>query len=133
MSNVVLDGSGARGFTATDGADYGCAGRGTFNPFTETVGRHVDTADRAFYVWKKCVQCATGNDLANIEPYDYDQANDSCGRASKFLKAFLFKTISANSSDSSRAFCECDRALVNTLYDEVPANTNFDADSCIKG
>ena len=133
MSNAVLDGSGARGFTASDSVDYGCAGRGAFNPFAKTKGRQVDAADRAFYIWKKCVQCATGNDLANIEPYDYDQANDSCGKSSNFINAFLFLTISANSSDSSHAVCECDRALVNTLYDEVPANTNFDADSCIKG
>ena len=62
LANAVLDGSGALGFTASDGADYGCAGRGTFNSFSTTLGHHVDTADRAFYVWKKCVQCATGND-----------------------------------------------------------------------
>ena len=84
MSNAILDGSGARGFTASDGADYGCAGRGTFNPFAKTEGRHVDTADRAFYIWKKCVQCATGNDSENIEPYDYDQVNDSCGKSKVF-------------------------------------------------
>ena len=83
MSNAVLDGSGTGSFTAADGSNYGCVGRETFNPYATTLGHPVDTADRAFYTWKKCIQCATGNDSDNVEPYLYDQANDSCG---KFLK-----------------------------------------------
>ena len=77
MAAAVLDGSGAHGFTVTDGDNYGCAGRGSFDPFAPTKGHQVDIADKAFYVWKKCVQCATQS--ANLQPYDYDQANDSCG------------------------------------------------------
>ena len=87
MAAAVLDGSGAHGFTVTDGDNYGCAGRGSFDPFAPTKGHQVDIADKAFYVWKKCVQCATGNDSANVKPYDYDQANDSCG---KFLHIKLY-------------------------------------------
>ena len=80
MAIAVLDGSGAHGFTIADGNDYGCAGRGSFSPFAKTEGHQVDPADKAFYVWKKCVQCATGNNSTNLQPYDYDQAEDSCGK-----------------------------------------------------
>ena len=31
MANAILDGSGAGGFTAEDGHDYGCAGRGSYD------------------------------------------------------------------------------------------------------
>ena len=80
MATLVLDGSGSQGFTAADGNNYGCAGRGTFDPFALTEGHQVDTADKAFYVWKKCVQCAAGNEPANVQPYEYDRENDSCGK-----------------------------------------------------
>ena len=110
MSTAVLDGSGKEKFTATDGTDYGCAGRGTFDPFATTEGHIADTADRAFYVWKKCVQCATGNDPAKIEPYDYDQVNDSCGEFSfhcsffsaksrPFRESIIFGTCTKTSSE----------------------------------
>ena len=45
MAAAVLDGSGARGFTAADGNNYGCAGRGIFDPFAITEGKQVDIAD----------------------------------------------------------------------------------------
>ena len=80
MANAVLDGSGERSFTTADGENYGCAGRGIFDPFAKTVGRQVDPADKAFYIWKKCIQCAIGNEknLQNLS-YVYDKGNDSCG------------------------------------------------------
>ena len=80
MANIVLDGSGARGFTAADGVDYGCAGRGNFEPFSKTQGRQVDPADKAFFVWKKCIHCATGNQ-SDVQPYNYNLAVDSCGKS----------------------------------------------------
>ena len=78
MANAVLDGSGANGFTATDGENYGCAGRGSYDPFEKTLGHHVDATDTAFYVWKKCIQCAAG-DQNDVKAYDYDKINDTCG------------------------------------------------------
>ena len=79
MAAAVLDGSGANGFTAADGVDYGCAGRGTYDFKSTTIGAQVDQVDKAFYVWKKCVQCAVAP--GNTAPeYEYDQANDSCGK-----------------------------------------------------
>lgn len=78
MANAVLDGSGANGFTAADGEDYGCAGNGSYEPFAKTLGRPVDAIDRAFYAWKKCFQCA--EEVNSVEPYDYDKVNDSCGK-----------------------------------------------------
>merc|ERR1712060_784687 len=72
-----------------------------------------DDADKAFYGWKKCVQCASeDNSLAD---YDYDKDLDSC----------------ANSSAESRSFCECDRLLINSLKAIVPANSNYNADDCV--
>ena len=77
MANAVLDGSGAKGFTAADGNNYGCAGRGMYDPFATTIGAQVDAQDKAFYTWKKCVQCASSQPLP---AYDYDQNADSCGK-----------------------------------------------------
>ena len=77
MATAVLDGSGAKGFTAADGLNYGCAGRGMYDPFASTIGAQVDAQDKAFYTWKKCVQCASSKP---IPAYDYDQDADSCGK-----------------------------------------------------
>ena len=79
MATELLDGSGANGFTSADGINYGCSGRATYDAFAATHGKPVDEADKAFYVWKKCVQCATGNNSANIKPYDFDKDSKSCG------------------------------------------------------
>ena len=77
MATAVLVGSGAKGFTASDGNNYGCAGRGMSDPFSRTIGAQVDAQDKAFYTWKKCVQCAASKP---IPAYDYDQNADSCGK-----------------------------------------------------
>ena len=90
MATAVLDGSGVHGFTVADGSNYGCAGRGTFDAFGPTKGKQVDAADKAFYVWKKCVQCATGNNASNLRAYDYDQANDSCCKFDDYILTFVF-------------------------------------------
>ena len=84
MAGAVLDGTGRGGFSALDGTDYGCTGRDFFNPFAVTVGHPVDSADKAFFIWKKCVQCATGHDADNIQSYNYDKASDSCGKFENF-------------------------------------------------
>jgi len=115
MANKVLNGSGTHGFSATNGHNYGCAGRGTYDAFTGTLGSAVDDNDRAFYVWKKCVQCATDNDATAISAYDFDDFNMSC----------------ANSSNASRGVCECDKALVVALYNANPVNSNYTASQCI--
>jgi len=114
MAKAVLDGSGANGFTAADGKNYGCAGRGDFDPFATTVGAQVDANDKAFYTWKKCVQCASSKP---VPAYDYDKKTDSC----------------ANSSAASRGVCECDRALVAFLYDKSADNSNYAANQCVSG
>ena len=36
----------------------------------------------------------------------------------------------ANSSSDSRAVCECDRKLVNFLFDSAAANSNYNANDC---
>ena len=77
MATAVLVGSGAKGFTASDGNNYGCAGRGLYDPFSRTIGAQVDAQDKAFYTWKKCIQCAASKP---IPAYDYDQNADSCGK-----------------------------------------------------
>ena len=72
-------------FKPLNAANYGCAGRGYFDPFRPTAGKHVDPTDKAFYSWKKCVQCALSNDGVTpfkggrIQPYQYDEQTDYCG------------------------------------------------------
>ena len=85
--------------------DYGCAGRGAFDAFSQTIGHPVDEVDHAFFTWKKCIQCASGNDPSIIGAYDYNDTMDSCG-------------------PTNRAFCECDRILINELKDYTPIPTS---------
>lgn len=113
MAAAELDGSGKHGFTATNGHNYGCAGRGKYEAFTGTLGSAVDANDHAFYTWKKCVQCATTNP---IPAYDYDADTNSCAATS---------TI-----DGRRALCECDKALVQALYNSKADNSNYSASKC---
>lgn len=75
MANELM----TRSFKPTMAIDYGCAGRGTFDAFSQTLGRADDDVDHAFFAWKKCVQCASDKDPSAIGAYDYDVANDSCG------------------------------------------------------
>ena len=44
-------------FKPSNALNYGCAGRGYFDPFDRTIGKQVDETDKAFYSWKTCVQC----------------------------------------------------------------------------
>ena len=76
MAEALLTGE----FTLEMGRDYGCAGRGLFDAFAHTIGSHVDDVDAAFFVWKKCVQCASGNDKSNVLAYSYDVKSDTCGK-----------------------------------------------------
>ena len=86
MALVILDGSGKNGFKANDANDYGCAGRGLFDPFSPTQGKPVDATDKAFYKWKKCIQCAVANKgAAHVLDYNYDEKADSCGTISQSL------------------------------------------------
>ena len=57
MANYLLNGT----FKPEDAVDYGCSGRGFYDPFSATLGKHIDEADTAFYVWKKCIQCVLGH------------------------------------------------------------------------
>ena len=77
MSSALLNGKN-KTFKKSDVTDYGCAGRGTFDPFSKTKGKTIDKADRHFHKWKKCIQCAAGN-KREIPEYKYDKLNDSCG------------------------------------------------------
>ena len=79
MAKTVLNGD----FTPEMGQDYGCSGRGLFDPFAQTIGSHVDDVDAAFFAWKKCVQCASGNNKSNVLAYSYDVESDTCGKEKK--------------------------------------------------
>ena len=91
-------------FSCDDVADYGCAGRGVLDPFAVTAGRQVDDADREFYAWKKCIQCAAGP-LRIIPSYNYDSINDTCCKINVFLVGsnltFIFKLIRVMNRDHS--------------------------------
>ena len=86
MAEALLTGP----FTPLMATDYGCAGRGFFDPFAPTIGSHTDEVDGFFFTWKKCVQCATGNDKTAILPYSYNINDDTCG---KFFSSILRLTV----------------------------------------
>ena len=76
MADAVLTGD----FKPSNARNYGCSGRGHFNAFEATIGAHVDKTDAAFFVWKKCIQCASGHDESAIAAYSYNVADDTCGK-----------------------------------------------------
>ena len=82
MAQAVLPNPG-------DWFDYGCAGRGTFDPFSKTIGKQLDVGDRAFYSWKRCYNCASDGDASRVEPYEYDSDNDSCGKHHKTFEPYF--------------------------------------------
>ena len=72
--------------------NYGCAGRGRYNPFEKTLGLRKDETDRAFFIWKSCYNCATGGDANNVFDYDYNLSQDSCGESQHIEFRLLFIT-----------------------------------------
>ena len=60
--------------------NYGCAGRGSYEPFAKTAGLRRDVFDRAFFMWKSCYHCATDGDESKVIDYDYNKLEDSCGK-----------------------------------------------------
>jgi hypothetical protein len=107
MAAAVMTGD----FPPSMAIDYGCAGRGEFDAFSTTIGTPIDAVDHAFFNWKKCVQCASGSDKT-VGAYDYDVADDSCG-------------------PTNRAFCECDRILINTLATSSPLSKPIPTSQCV--
>ena len=53
MARALLDGSGLNGFVVTDVNNYGCVGRGEFDPYSKMMGKPVDALDKVFFNWKK--------------------------------------------------------------------------------
>ena len=116
MAAAVLDGSGEYGFKVNDGVNYGCAGRAAYSAFAGSIGKPVDDTDKAFHSWKNCVKCAA-SDPNGILEYVYDAVNDTC----------------SDSSFESRPFCECDRILINYLYDAPHKNSDYEKTKCSSG
>merc|ERR1712176_61247 len=85
------------------------------NAFTPNAGKtiQVDPADVAFNAWKHCIKCAGYKD-GKVPKYSYDKDSNSC----------------ANSSADSRAACECDKKLVNVLYDATVAHASYNGNNC---
>lgn len=81
MAEALMTGA----FQPSDATDYGCAGRGTFDAFSPTIGQALDDNDHAFFAWKKCIQCASNGDQSKIGAYYYDINNDDCGEFFLFL------------------------------------------------
>ena len=66
-------------FKMDDVTDYGCAGRGTFDPFSPTLGKRKDHADQLFFIWKKCINCALDASVfTQVQEYCYDADTDDC-------------------------------------------------------
>ena len=74
MAKTMLTGD----FKYSMARDYGCSGRGLFDPFEKTIGSHIDEIDAAFFSWKKCIQCASGRNSSNVEAYFYNTVTDAC-------------------------------------------------------
>ena len=65
-------------FRYNDAENYGCAGRGHFNPFSRTIGKQVEEADKDIFKWKKCVQCANG--FQAVPEYVFWVNNATCSK-----------------------------------------------------
>ena len=66
--------------TYADTIDDGFAGRGAFDPFSKTLGRQVDLVDKAFFKWKKCIQCVPRKGQGMMQAYTFDSQLNSCGK-----------------------------------------------------
>ena len=93
MATHVLDGTGTGGFGFSDALDYGCAGRGLFDPKSATAGKQVDEVDKHFYAWKKCTQCALLSVNFNLDEVSYNYDVGSCGKKLNLLNASITVTI----------------------------------------
>ena len=118
MAAAMLTGDNGT-FSVGDAQDYGCAGRGNFEPFKATYGHQVDVVDKQFYQWKKCVQCAMGTSWGEIPEYVYNADDDSC----------------ADSEAAGWPVCECDRDFIKTLATLSPDadHIGYDSDYCVRG
>ena len=68
--------------------DYGCAARGSLDPFVSNAGKPVDEIDRAINNWKYCIRCAMdvlteGNDPA-LPKYKFDADKRICRKKFKY-------------------------------------------------
>merc|ERR1711935_742125 len=102
-------------FKLAHARDYGCAGRGLFDPFESNLGKPTDETDRAFSQWKRCIQCACGHDKYAVQPYIYDAVDDSC----------------EDSPAEVRKYCECDRRLINVLKKATPLAEPYPTAQCV--
>ena len=96
--------NGANGIPiVADFIDYGCAGRGNFDAFAKTLGRQVDSVDKLFYKWKKCIQCATGKDAGMVIDYKFNPNTKSCGESqdclARFITILIFQLLPLTSHD----------------------------------
>ena len=73
-------------FLVSNVTDYGCAGRGHFDFNSKTLGKLVDDADRAFYTWKKCIQCTGIGSLPQFKNQlpKYRFRNQECSEYNRF-------------------------------------------------
>lgn len=117
MSDAFLDGSN-NSFDNSDVTDYGCAGRNTWDAFTPILGAPADEADKAFFKWKKCIQCAT-DAYGDVAPYTFDKDNRVCSNAVGTIE---------------RAACECDNKVVTILNGLTPDNAlkNSNGNRCVR-
>lgn len=115
MGGAILKGEEGT-FRYREAENYGCAGRGLFNPFSRTIGKQVDEADRDIFKWKKCVQCANG--FNSLPEYKFWVVNATC----------------TGESEEAVAVCECDRRVISDLAVSIPnsGSLNYPASQCQK-
>ena len=128
-------------FFVSNATDYGCAGRGHFDFNSKTLGKLVDDADRAFYTWKKCIQCTGIGSLPQFKNQlpKYRFRKQECGEYSKNFNVIIKRTTYSNlmilglSTELSRPICECDKQLIKQLRKLEPKNAQFPVSKCVKG
>jgi hypothetical protein len=103
--------------------NYGCTGRGFFNPHEKNAGQPVDAVDKAINKWKKCSQCSMDvlfSENSGTIMYECP-VDQTCG-----------------SSGIEKAICECDKQFAETLKtikernngELKLLNTNLPAENC---
>jgi hypothetical protein len=91
--------------------NYGCTGRGFFNPHEKNAGQPVDAVDKAINKWKKCSQCSMDvlfSENSGTIMYECP-VDQTCGRLNpqkyilEYFKGLLeSKKRSANATNNSR-------------------------------
>ncbi|CAG5077297.1 Oidioi.mRNA.OKI2018_I69.PAR.g8676.t1.cds [Oikopleura dioica] len=109
----------APGFAGAFLNNYGCQGRGLFEPFSINKGKPVDEVDIYLNQWKKCARCS-------IDVYNNTVPVDEA-----WIYPVPENNVCADDNLFEKAICECDKALATALSGLTPDPTYSNYDSVI--